>query len=271
MLSSPPIPPETRASPLEQNERVFTAVMWPWSTNTHFALSCCKKKQKLDEYLQLAQKILWDATIPKCRDFSTIRNAKKLQQQIQTDLHISAFILAQGGVQYVWQWNNSTPLWQCPDMHRAILTTSIEREEEIKRESTTHKSLKKLDIFIGVSDDSSCTSLSLYCSIVKVFIFKYRILVSTRFKEEIVMSTHAAIMSLGSGALPASGHHSATLTVLEWMREWKVTHVPPERPSIFTTSDLPKHRSKCPVGSHFREVTLSCRVKRARVINKRLL
>lgn len=28
---------------------------------------------------------------------------QKLQQQIQTDLHISAFILAQGGVQYVWQ------------------------------------------------------------------------------------------------------------------------------------------------------------------------
>lgn len=45
MLSNPPIPPETRASPLEQNESDFTAVMWPWSTNTHFALSCCRKKQ----------------------------------------------------------------------------------------------------------------------------------------------------------------------------------------------------------------------------------
>lgn len=44
MLSSPPIPPETRAIPVEQNERDFTAVMWPWSTNTHFALSCCKKE-----------------------------------------------------------------------------------------------------------------------------------------------------------------------------------------------------------------------------------
>lgn len=45
MLSSPPIPPDTRASPLEQNESDFTAVMWPWRTNTHFALSCCKKGQ----------------------------------------------------------------------------------------------------------------------------------------------------------------------------------------------------------------------------------
>lgn len=71
-------------------------------------------------------------------------------------------------------------------------------------------------------------------------------------------------MSLGSGALPASGHHSAMLTVLGWMRVWSVTQVPPERPSIFTTSDLPKQSSKCPVGSHFREFTLSCRVKGGR-------
>ena len=72
-------------------------------------------------------------------------------------------------------------------------------------------------------------------------------------------------MSLGSGALPASGHHSAVLTVLLWMREWRVTQVPPERPSNFTTSDLPKQSSRCPVGSHFRELTLSCRVKAKRV------
>lgn len=72
-------------------------------------------------------------------------------------------------------------------------------------------------------------------------------------------------MSLGSGALPASGHHSAMFTVLVWMRECRVTQVAPERPSIFTTSDLPKQSSKCPVGSHFRELTLSCRVKKGRV------
>lgn len=83
-------------------------------------------------------------------------------------------------------------------------------------------------------------------------------------KEELVMLTHAAIMSQGSGALPASGHHSVMLTVLVWMREWRVTQVPPERPSTFTTSDLPKQSSKCPVGSHFSELTLSCRVKRVR-------
>lgn len=41
--------------------------------------------------------------------------------------------------------------------------------------------------------------------------------------------------------------------------------MPPERPSIFTTSDLPKQSSKCPVGSHFSELTVSCRVKGARV------
>lgn len=66
-------------------------------------------------------------------------------------------------------------------------------------------------------------------------------------------------MSLGSGALPARGHHSAMLTVLVWKREWRVTQVAPDCPKIFTTSDLPKQRSKCPVGSHFRELTLSCR------------
>lgn len=72
-------------------------------------------------------------------------------------------------------------------------------------------------------------------------------------------------MSLGSGALPASGHHSAIVTVLVWMREWRVTQVPPERPSTSTTSDFPKQSSKCPVGSHLRELTLSCRVKGGRV------
>lgn len=45
------------------------------------------------------------------------------------------------------------------------------------------------------------------------------------------------------------------------MREWRVTQAPPERPSIFTTSDLPKQNSKCPVGSHLSKLTLSCRVK----------
>ena len=45
------------------------------------------------------------------------------------------------------------------------------------------------------------------------------------------------------------------------MRECRVTQVPPEFPSIFVASDLPKQSSKCPVGSHLREVTLSCRVK----------
>lgn len=42
MFSNPPIPPETNARPLEQNERDFTAVMCPFSTKIHFALSCCK-------------------------------------------------------------------------------------------------------------------------------------------------------------------------------------------------------------------------------------
>lgn len=69
-------------------------------------------------------------------------------------------------------------------------------------------------------------------------------------------------MSLGSGALPATGHHSAMLTVLLWVREWRVTQEPPERPNIFTTSDLPKQSSKCPVGSHFRELIPSCKLER---------
>lgn len=169
MLSSPPIPPETRASPLEQNERVFTAVMWPWSTNTHFALSCCKKNGNwmitYNWHRKSCEMLLYQNV--KILAESGNKTPQKLQQQIQTDLHICAFILAWGGIQYVWQWNNSTPLWQCPDMHRTILTTAKEREEEMKRESTIHKSLKKLEILVGVSDDSSCISLSLYCSIVK--------------------------------------------------------------------------------------------------------
>ncbi len=49
----------------------------------------------------------------------------ELQQQIQTDLAISMFFLARGALQYVGHGYNSAPLWQCPDMHRAILTTSI--------------------------------------------------------------------------------------------------------------------------------------------------
>lgn len=51
MLSSPPVPPETSARPLEQNERDFTAVMCPLSTKAHFALSCCKKKSKFGSIL----------------------------------------------------------------------------------------------------------------------------------------------------------------------------------------------------------------------------
>lgn len=51
------------------------------------------------------------------------------------------------------------------------------------------------------------------------------------------------------------------LTVLVWKRLWRVTQELPERPSTFTTSDLPKQSSKCPVGSHFKEHTLSYIVK----------
>lgn len=50
--------------------------------------------------------------------------------QTQTDLDIRAFILAQGAVQNVGQRYNSAPLWQRPDMNRAILTTSKETWRE---------------------------------------------------------------------------------------------------------------------------------------------
>lgn len=44
------------------------------------------------------------------------------------NLDISAFILAGRAAFYVWQRYSGTPLRQRPDIHRAILTTSTEKE-----------------------------------------------------------------------------------------------------------------------------------------------